>query len=317
MYRKILVPLDRSEEAEKVIPIVQRLIPPGGEVVLLHVMSPFPQLRREEPRDAKYVGGVFEQERVKVADYLDGIVKRMEGGPVRWRADIAVNASVAEGIADVAVRQEVDLVAMYTHDRKGLARLIRGSIADKVRRKAPAEVRVFRPPELETEAGPPEDEASLKRRVLKAVDVFKGLSDEQIDEVAAIAHRQDFAAGSALGKAGEQGDNLFIIVAGEAQLTAHSAVGEVAVRIAAPGDSWPLAVLVGAGALVTSGKALTDLGVLSIPRRRLVSLCSQDPDMGRRVYANVAEVFTNRYSRTLAQLTLSEEKVLQANIEGG
>ena len=52
---------------------------------------------------------------------------------------------MAEGITSLAAQEGVDLIAMYTHDRKGLARLIKGSIAAKVERGAPAEVRVFRP----------------------------------------------------------------------------------------------------------------------------------------------------------------------------
>ena len=56
--------------------------------------------------------------------------------------------SVAQGIADFAAREEVDLIAMSTHDRKGLAKLIRGSIAEKVQERSPVDVRVFKPKEL-------------------------------------------------------------------------------------------------------------------------------------------------------------------------
>ena len=56
--------------------------------------------------------------------------------------------SVAQGIADFAAREEVDLIAMYTHDRKGLAKLIRGSIAEKVQERGLVAVRVFKPKEL-------------------------------------------------------------------------------------------------------------------------------------------------------------------------
>ena len=51
---------------------------------------------------------------------------------------------------DYARREGVDLIAMYTHDRKGLARLIKGSIANEVKQSAPIEVRVFTPGELVT-----------------------------------------------------------------------------------------------------------------------------------------------------------------------
>ena len=50
------------------------------------------------------------------------------------------------------MREGVDLIGMYTHDRKGLAKLIRGSIAEKVQRRAPIKVQVFRPRELVAQA---------------------------------------------------------------------------------------------------------------------------------------------------------------------
>lgn len=46
------------------------------------------------------------------------------------------------------MREGVDLIGMYTHDRKGLVNLIRGSMADKVHRRPAIEVQVFRPREL-------------------------------------------------------------------------------------------------------------------------------------------------------------------------
>jgi len=55
---------------------------------------------------------------------------------------------VAEGTTGVAAQEKADLIAMSTRDRKGLTRLVKGSIAAKVERKAPTEVRVFEPTKL-------------------------------------------------------------------------------------------------------------------------------------------------------------------------
>ena len=71
-------------------------------------------------------------------------------GSDRWRCEVVIAESVPEGIVDFATREDVDHIAMYTHDRKGLAKLIKGSIAEKVQKKAPIEVQVFKPRELET-----------------------------------------------------------------------------------------------------------------------------------------------------------------------
>ena len=55
---------------------------------------------------------------------------------------------MAEGIASFAMREGVDIVAMYTHDRNSVAKLIRKSIAEKVQNSGSVEVRVLKPREL-------------------------------------------------------------------------------------------------------------------------------------------------------------------------
>jgi CRP-like cAMP-binding protein len=226
---------------------------------------------------------------------------------------------VAKAITEFATNEDVDLIAMYTHDRKGLARLIRGSIAEKVQRRAPIEVQVFRPPEVEgalTAEPPGEDALSPEMQIMKGVDVFTGLSDEQIQRVASLAKRSDVAAGEVLGRAGETGDSLYIFIQGEAHLSAHSAAGEITVRIAGPGETWPMAALIGTGTLVTSGKALTDMDLLVIPVTSLNELCTSSPEIGVQIYRNIAVDLIHRYGITLAHLTLSEDRALEAGIEG-
>ena len=40
MYQKIVVPLDKSKEAEGVLRLVQEQLAPGGEVILLSIIPP-------------------------------------------------------------------------------------------------------------------------------------------------------------------------------------------------------------------------------------------------------------------------------------
>jgi nucleotide-binding universal stress UspA family protein len=82
-------------------------------------------------------------ERVKAIDYLREVIHRLGGSPGQWYYEAVVGESVPEGIASVADREEVEVIAMYTHDRTGLVKLIRGSVAEKVKQKVPIEVKVF------------------------------------------------------------------------------------------------------------------------------------------------------------------------------
>jgi nucleotide-binding universal stress UspA family protein len=69
--------------------------------------------------------------------------------PKKWHFEVSVSDSVAEEIANVALRERADLVAMFARDRRGIiTRLLPGSLSEKVKDKVPIEVRTFSPDEL-------------------------------------------------------------------------------------------------------------------------------------------------------------------------
>ena len=126
-----------------------------------------------------------------------------------------------------------------------------------------------------------------------------------------MGERVHIPAGETLGKGGEHGETLFVIIHGEADLSAHSDIGEIAVRVAVPGEAFPLAILLASGTLITSGEALTDMELLTIPRGPLLELCSTDTQIGMGIYSAVGRIFAQRYSVTLAQLAISGERELR------
>ena len=129
-------------------------------------------------------------------------------------------------------------------------------------------------------------------------------------------HRLDsvyrFRRGRWLGVAGESGYQLYIIMGGRAQLSAQSALGDITVRVAGPGESFPLAALIGSGTLITSVRAMTDMELLAIPCSRLRALCSENSEIGMHIYKEIADVLANRYKRTLRHLATGAEGVLPA-----
>ena len=309
MYRKALIPLDGSKEAEEVFPLVKDELDPEGEVLLTQVIP---------PTKTQMVGGHIilgsqqeEADRYEALSYLRSVSRQQEGEAGRWRFEVEVDNSVAEGIVRLASREGVDLIAMYTHDRKLLARHIKRSIAREVQRRAGMEVRIFGTRELSERAGAAAAAAGGDNRVFRQIDAFSDLSAEQIDRVVALGRRLQVAAGERLGAAGELGANMFLILEGEAHLTTHSEVGEISVRIAQPGEAFPLAALLGSGSLITSGEALSDMEVLAIPRSDLLLLCSREPEIGMRLYAAIGRLFANRYAETLTHLTISAERELR------
>lgn len=152
---------------------------------------------------------------------------------------------------------------------------------------------------------------ALERRLLRDVEIFKYLSDEQMNRVASLGQQLHVPEGKVLGEQGEPGYFLFVIIEGKAELSVRSALGEVTVRIAGPTESFPLSCIVGSGKLITSARAMTPMKVLALPCGQLLELCSRETDIGMAVYAAIAEAIANRYKKTLRHLTTGAEMALK------
>ena len=312
MYQNVLVPLDRSVESEGVLDVIPDLVNPDGHATLLSVIPPG---RTRSLGELVVLGTQQEEEdRARAMVYLNRIASRLRESSVEANTAVVVHDSVASAIVAYANRNSVDLISMFTHDRRGLAKLVKGSVAREVERRAVMPVRVFRPEDLV--AGVSHSPAAAGEEFDYAtVDVFARLTREQIAAVVALGNRVSVTEGETLGAGGEAGQNLFIIQSGEAQLTAQSEIGQIAVRLAGPSESFPQAVLLGEGTLITAGSALSDMTLLQIPRSRLLDLCTQDAAIGRGIYAATAQLFANRYSRTLTQLGMSATREMQRDSE--
>jgi CRP-like cAMP-binding protein len=143
------------------------------------------------------------------------------------------------------------------------------------------------------------------------VDLFRDLSDAHIARITGIGCPIDIPAGSPLGRAGDPADHVFVIMEGRVELWATSDAGPLSLRIAGPGESFPLAALVGSGALISSATAMTDVRLLAIPRSVLLELCATQPEVGMAVYRMVAGVLAGRYQQTLQRLTAGSRRALQ------
>ena len=297
MYQKVLVPLDESVEADDVQALVQDDVAQDAEIVLLQVIPP-PKTHAEGGH--VILGSQQEDyDRHKAMSYLKTFIQRQPRSTLQWRPEVAVSESVAEGILSFAAREPVDLIAMSTRDRQLLARYVKVNIATEVEHGASAPVRVLRAQE------------SPSTRMLEQVDIFRDLFPHQVEKIVALGERVHIPSGETLGKGGEHGETLFVIIEGEADLSAHSEIGEIAVRVAGPGEAFPLATLLASGTLITSGESLTDMELLTIPRRPLLDLCTTDTQIGMGIYSAVGRIFAQRYSVTLAQLAITGERELR------
>jgi nucleotide-binding universal stress UspA family protein len=126
MYRRVLVPLDGSRLAEGILPFVLQIAGPLDlEVVLVRVVEPIMTQTLEGTGHAP----------------VDDADLRSRG--VRVTTDARHGEPLAELLA-AARDSRADLIAMTTHGRSGLGRLLFGSIAEAVLRRAQIPVLTMR-----------------------------------------------------------------------------------------------------------------------------------------------------------------------------
>jgi nucleotide-binding universal stress UspA family protein len=148
--RRFLIPLDGSKHAETILgPALELGKATGADYTLLRVVEPVPVLGYDVfgYATAGTDLAVVEELQHQAAGYLENIARRLRDRGLRVRTLVLVNPSAAGAILDESNPGPHDLVALETHGRGGAARVLLGSVADKVVRGACCPVLVHRSPE--------------------------------------------------------------------------------------------------------------------------------------------------------------------------
>jgi len=136
MYTTILVPLDGSPRAEKILAHVESLAQKyAATVVLLQVVEP--NVAMVTPYDMVPYYDPTEAERItnEARIYLMAKASELEGDGITVKTFVETGPVVSV-ILDVAEREGATLIAMASHGRTGLGRVFYGSVAEGILHKA-------------------------------------------------------------------------------------------------------------------------------------------------------------------------------------
>jgi nucleotide-binding universal stress UspA family protein len=144
--RHVLIPLDGSELAEQVLePATALGTLTDADHTLLRVL-PLETDYSLRYSGANSHGTDSNRQQAEAWDYLRRTTDRLGGRALRLHPRLVQDEQpVAKAILHHARTHDADLIALATRGRGGLARLFRGSVADRVVRGASAPVLVFRP----------------------------------------------------------------------------------------------------------------------------------------------------------------------------
>jgi nucleotide-binding universal stress UspA family protein len=147
MYRRILVPTDGSPVSEAAADAaIDFARARGSEIVALSVAVPEPVFQSVEGAIAYDPGLQIEALQKAAADHAEAVAERARRAGVPCSALSSSALAPAEAIVDTARQQGCDLIVMGSHGRRGLSRLLAGSVTQAVLAYAPVPVLVLRPP---------------------------------------------------------------------------------------------------------------------------------------------------------------------------
>lgn len=130
MFQKILFPVDFSEVSAKIVPVVREMAARfQAEVHVLFVARVF-----------EHLGSIYvPHPSIKTiqAELVQGAQKKLEEFlkehfPHTTTYGQVVSGDPAEEILEFSTAHSIDLIIMGTHGRKGLERIVFGSVAERV-----------------------------------------------------------------------------------------------------------------------------------------------------------------------------------------
>ena len=166
---KILATFDRTPFSESTLPLLERMSQlPDTEFLLLGIAhepdgrllrgprrtivvgevidtNPIPtMIHTPEPRYAETKEQAIDRRRAEMEDYLLGLTSRLPKG-TKAHVEAHVADDAAKMIVERAREEDVDVIVMATHSRKGISHLLFGSTTEQVVRSGVAPVLVVHP----------------------------------------------------------------------------------------------------------------------------------------------------------------------------
>lgn len=146
-FETILVPLDGTELSESALAHATELGELFGSAYhLTRIVSyPIDIASPYLPHTVQMNQTVLAEAKADAAEYLEERADLMRKRGLRVTTSVIVDAQAGQGILSEAEAVGCDLIAMATHGRKGVGRLVLGSAADKVLRGTQVPLLLYRP----------------------------------------------------------------------------------------------------------------------------------------------------------------------------
>ena len=143
-FSRVLFPVDLSESSDKIVPYVQAVAERfGAQIHILfaaRVFDHFTSIYVPHPSINKFEKELIDGAEKRLYEFVDQHFKEF---PHTKTSVVAGDPS--EEVLNYIKEHEIDLVIMGTHGRKGMDKIIFGSVAERVVKNSPVPVMVVNP----------------------------------------------------------------------------------------------------------------------------------------------------------------------------
>lgn len=138
---------------------------------------------------------------------------------------------------------------------------------------------------------------------LKRLDVFDGLTDFELMEVARVCDTREYPTGSIVFKENSDADKLYVLLDGRVAIQFE--VGhhqEAVVHTSTGGQAFGWSALVQPYKFTASARCMDDSSILTVDRDGLRNLLAEDCHIGFIIMEKLAEIISQRLRETRIQL---------------
>jgi nucleotide-binding universal stress UspA family protein len=143
-FKRILFPVDLSPASAKIVPFLQSLAAKYNArihlIFVARVFDYFTSMYVPHPSVSQFEKEVLEGAEKRLYEFADENFKEFPGTKTQ-----VVAGDPSEEILKYINAHEIDLVVMGTHGRKGIDKVIFGSVAERVVKSSPVPVMVANP----------------------------------------------------------------------------------------------------------------------------------------------------------------------------
>lgn len=146
MFKHILIPTDGSPVANKAVKAgIQLAKALGAKVTAYYAIEELQPIYSEGyAMDQATIDNIEERGRMAGQKHVDVIGKLAKAAGVRFASEVKTAYTPYEGIIKAARKYKCDAIFMASHGRRGISRLIMGSVTQKVLSHSKIPVVVYR-----------------------------------------------------------------------------------------------------------------------------------------------------------------------------